>query len=469
MGSVYEGENLSISRRVAIKILHNELQVHPQAIERFEREAQAAGKIGNDHILEVLDLGDLANGDRFMVMEYLDGESLEDRLDRLTMLTGRETVPLVRQLLVGLGAAHDKGIIHRDLKPENVFILKEKAGQPDFVKLIDFGISKFTATADMRMTATGAVMGTPFYMSPEQAKGSREIDIRADLYAVGVILYRCVTGEVPFPGENFNEVLFKVVLSQPRNPRDFAPNLEPGFETLIERAMAREPAHRFQTSAEFIAALDTWARDGRASFPTPSRTSVNPASHSLLSSPSLAVPSIPGMSPSATVAVPMDSQAVMASPNGITTGEWTQSGLSSPRSSSAKIWIFAVALLGAAALVGGLLFINDGTPGAAHSTDPIPSVRPEGPNEPLEPSRLDVTEGIDQLSKAEPSSAPSVTASVAVEDAEPSKAEPEPKDEAPRKKRVGSRVPRMPPGAGATEPPPAPPKTPGKKEPDFGY
>src|SRR5690606_34845563 len=110
--------------------LHGDLKVHPQAIERFEREAQAAGRIGNDHILEVLDLGELPNGERFMVMEYLDGESLEDRLERATMLSARETVPLVRQLLVGLSAAHEKGIIHRDLKPENVFILKEKAGQP---------------------------------------------------------------------------------------------------------------------------------------------------------------------------------------------------------------------------------------------------------------------------------------------------------------------------------------------------
>ena len=145
MGSVHEGENTLIARRVAIKVLHSAATANEQALLRFEREAQAAGRIGSDHILEVLDLGTLEGGDRYIVMEYLDGEPLSARIEQLGKMTPAQVAPLMRQALRGLQAAHDAGIIHRDLKPDNIFILREKAGQPDFVKIIDFGISKFSA------------------------------------------------------------------------------------------------------------------------------------------------------------------------------------------------------------------------------------------------------------------------------------------------------------------------------------
>jgi eukaryotic-like serine/threonine-protein kinase len=259
MGAVYEGQNEGIARRVAIKVLHGDLAAQHGVVERFEREAQAAGKIGNDHILEVLDIGTLADGDRFMVMEYLDGETLEERLNHLGPLTPRELYPLIRQLLTGLNAAHDAGIIHRDLKPDNVFVLREKAGQPDFVKIIDFGISKFTAHgSDLRMTATGAVMGTPYFMSPEQAKGSRDADVRSDLYAVGVIMFRAITGNVPFDAASFNELLFKIVLAETPRASSLVPDLDPTFDGIIHRAMARDPAARYQSVAQLIRALDDW-------------------------------------------------------------------------------------------------------------------------------------------------------------------------------------------------------------------
>jgi len=206
MGEVYEGENVSIARRVAIKVLLGEAAMNADIVQRFEREAQAAGRIGNDHILEVLDLGALPTGDRFMVMEFLDGEPLNGRIERLRQLTPAQATPLIVQALAGLSAAHHAGIIHRDLKPENLFVLKQKAGVSDYVKIIDFGISKFSQLSNegMKMTKTGSVMGTPYYMSPEQANGSREADARSDLYAMGVILYECVTGSVPFDGKTFN-------------------------------------------------------------------------------------------------------------------------------------------------------------------------------------------------------------------------------------------------------------------------
>jgi serine/threonine protein kinase len=266
MGAVYEGENTLIARRVAIKVLHGSAAVNPDIVQRFQREAQAAGRIGNDHILEVLDLGHLPDGDLFMVMEYLNGENLADRIDRLQRLTPQQAYPIVRQILEGLAAAHGAGIIHRDLKPENIFILREKAGYRDFVKIIDFGISKFNLMEDgnMAMTATGAVMGTPYYMSPEQAKGSKVADRRSDIYAVGVILYKAITGDEPFSAETFNELLFKIVLSDLVPARRLVPTVDEAFDTIISKAMAKDPDHRFRSCEDMIRALDAWAQSGKA-------------------------------------------------------------------------------------------------------------------------------------------------------------------------------------------------------------
>lgn len=262
MGSVYEGENIRIHRTVAIKVLHAGVAENQDAVQRFEREAQAAGRIGSEHIVEVLDLGNLPDGDRFMVMEFLDGDTLSQRITKRTQLTARETYPVARQILEGLAAAHGAGIIHRDLKPDNVFLLKTRGGQPDFVKLLDFGISKFSALSGesgFSMTRTGAVMGTPYYMSPEQAKGAKGMDHRADLYAVGVILYECVTGRVPFNADTFNELLFKIVLETPQPIEQVVVDSDSEFNKVIQKAMAREPGLRFQTAREFQQAIDQWA------------------------------------------------------------------------------------------------------------------------------------------------------------------------------------------------------------------
>lgn len=261
MGAVYEGENVRIHRRVAIKILHSNVASSEDAVQRFEREAQAAGRIGSEHIVEVLDLGDLPSGDRYMVMEYLDGESLSDRISSTGQMSPQTTASIIIDMLEGLKAAHSAGIIHRDLKPDNVFLLTNKNGKKDFVKIVDFGISKFSSLGgEFSMTRTGAVMGTPYYLSPEQAKGERQLDARADLYAVGVILYEAVAGRVPFDGETFNELLFKIVLEPIPPLSTYVPNIDPHFAAIVEKAMARDPALRFQTAEEMKLALAAWLR-----------------------------------------------------------------------------------------------------------------------------------------------------------------------------------------------------------------
>jgi serine/threonine-protein kinase len=269
MGAVYEGENMRIHRRVAIKVLHAGVAATGEAVARFEREAQAAGRIGSEHIVEVLDLGNLPSGDRYMVMEFMDGDSLSARIRNRGRLTPSESYPILHQLLEALAAAHGAGIIHRDLKPDNVYLLKSRGGKADFVKLLDFGISKFnqlSGDSGFSMTRTGAVMGTPYYMAPEQAKGSRELDHRVDLYAAGVILYEAVTGEVPFNADTFNELLFKIVLEAARPVEQVVPGIDPSFAAIVNKSMARDPAQRFQTAREFQQALEQWAAGAGPQF-----------------------------------------------------------------------------------------------------------------------------------------------------------------------------------------------------------
>jgi serine/threonine-protein kinase len=187
-------------------------------------------------------------------------------------------VPILMQLLDGLGAAHRTGVLHRDLKPENIFLLHSKAGHKDFVKIIDFGISKFEVFAGgddaMHMTATGTVVGTPCYLSPEQARGDRNVDARCDLYAVGVILYEMLSGRVPFESDTFNALLFKIALATPTPVEQLVSEMDGVMAGIVSKAMAKTPADRFQSAAEFAAALAAWS--GGAPLLAPRETAPAP-------------------------------------------------------------------------------------------------------------------------------------------------------------------------------------------------
>ncbi|MGZ3416568.1 MAG: serine/threonine-protein kinase [Polyangiales bacterium] len=255
MGSVWIAEHTMLGRPVAVKVLDKAAAAKDAtAVTRFMREAQTAARLRSDHIVDVLDVGRFDDGTPFLVMELLEGETLSSRIKRSVRMIAPEAGYLVDQLLDALGAAHNAGVIHRDIKPDNCFIL-QKSGR-DHLKLLDFGISKVAGDArEMRMTRTGVVMGTPYYMAPEQARGSKEIDHRCDLYAAGAILYECVTGRVPFEAESVNELLFKIVLEPLVLPREIVPELDPAFEQVILTAMAREAVNRFPTAQAFRDAL----------------------------------------------------------------------------------------------------------------------------------------------------------------------------------------------------------------------
>jgi eukaryotic-like serine/threonine-protein kinase len=255
-GVVYEGENARTLKRVAIKVLRTHAGVTPDIRARFEREAQAGGRIGSEHIVEVFDLGVLPDGTHFMVMELLVGEDLATRLRSTGPLEPVVAAKIFVQLLDGLGAAHSAGILHRDLKPENLFLVPTRSGE-DFVKIVDFGVSKFTLPG-MSATRTGSVLGSPFYMAPEQARGLKHVDGRTDLYSVGAVLFECVTGRVPFDGENFNDLMFKIVLAPRPNPLDLRPTLDPALVAIVVKAIAADPGERFASAGEFRAALVAW-------------------------------------------------------------------------------------------------------------------------------------------------------------------------------------------------------------------
>lgn len=262
MGSVYEIEHELTKHRRALKLLHKAMAGQPSVVERFLREASAAGRVGNPHIVETFDAGVLDTGEPYLVMEILRGEALSSRIahGRMSVL---DVVDLVGQAAAGVHAAHLAGIIHRDLKPDNLFITEGPDGRP-FVKILDFGISKFdpAKTNGLQLTQEGAALGTPYYMPPEQIRGEGSLDARADVYALGVILYECLAGVRPFEAETLAHLAILIHTGQPTPIEQHRPDLPPGLGGIVHAAMATDRGQRMNTAGDLRSALERYGPVG---------------------------------------------------------------------------------------------------------------------------------------------------------------------------------------------------------------
>jgi serine/threonine-protein kinase len=246
MGAVWRAEDRTLRIEVAIKLIDPALLDSPIAISRFQQEAHAAARLRSTHIVHINDYGvDVVSGQPFIAMDLLDGESLQQRLDREVKLPFAEVLNILVQVARGLELAHAKGIAHRDLKPENIFIARE--GGVEIVKILDFGIAKrldaFSTLSGLK-TGDGQMLGTPYYMSPEQAQSKRNVDHRTDIWAFGVIAFECATGVRPFESENVASLILEICHGQIRNPAQFAP-VPVGFSSWFARAVNRDIEARF--------------------------------------------------------------------------------------------------------------------------------------------------------------------------------------------------------------------------------
>ena len=262
MGVVYEAHHVRLDKRVAIKFLLPRYAQDAEAVARFHNEARTASAIGHENIIDVTDIGDTEDGRSYIVMEYLDGCDLAEALTSAGPMDPERAVHIISQVLRGLSAAHEKNILHRDMKPENVFLTTRNhtgKDEPDFVKIMDFGISKVIAAHDskVRLTATGTVVGTPVYMAPEQAQADPNIDQRLDLYAVGVMLFELLTGRPPFMAASYLALVTQHLHEQAPALRSIRPELPASLEVITHRALQKLPENRFNTAAEFCAALPT--------------------------------------------------------------------------------------------------------------------------------------------------------------------------------------------------------------------
>ncbi len=261
MGAVFAAQHLILQQRVALKLLLGELAESKEASTRFINEARAAAQIQGEHVARVLDIGQLPSGAPFMVLEYLEGSDLANVLAQRGPLPVQDVADYAIQALDALGQAHAAGIVHRDLKPANLFLTRRHDGA-SLVKVLDFGISKNLSPATgQAVTSTRALLGSPSYMSPEQLRSPRDIDARADIWSMGVILYELLTGRTPFDGETLAEVFVSILEKVPPTVRTLRPDVPPGLELAVSRCMMRDPGARFQSVRELAQALSSFASD----------------------------------------------------------------------------------------------------------------------------------------------------------------------------------------------------------------
>jgi len=293
MGSVWRAHHLELDAPVAVKLMDPRIAQDPEMLARFQREARAAAALRSPHVVQILDFGvDPTSSTPFIAMELLDGESLARRLATVGRLTPADTVRVLSELGRALARAHELGIVHRDLKPDNVFLVRN--ADSELVKVLDFGIAKSHGGLGSGFeTRTGAVMGTPFYMSPEQISGAKNVDARTDLWALAVIAFECLTGIRPFQADTIGGLVLKICTEPLPRPSSCAP-VPAGFDAWFERASARDPAWRFQTVGDFVSelaracdvSLDSRSRD-RVSGHEPTVQALAPVASAVLTAAEL--------------------------------------------------------------------------------------------------------------------------------------------------------------------------------------
>lgn len=281
MAAVYEAQHIVVKRRFAVKILRADFSKRREILERFRREAETAGRIESEHLAAAVDFGISGDGSPFIVMEFLVGQSLAALLaSELCLPVGRAT-DLCVQACLGVQAAHDAGIVHRDLKPQNLFVCRREDGT-DLLKVLDFGIAKLAvADGQSAVTRTGAMLGTPFYMAPEQARGERDADHRVDVYGLGAVLYEMLSGQRPHRGESPNAILHHIATQPAVSLDDKAGTLSPSLIETVHRSLAPDPRNRFASAKELGEALVPFAR--REAWPEASEQAAQAADDKVVS------------------------------------------------------------------------------------------------------------------------------------------------------------------------------------------
>jgi serine/threonine-protein kinase len=265
MGTVYRAVHVTLGQRVAIKLISTEHSQSAEARKRFSVEAKAAAKLRSRHVVQVYDDGETPEGNPYIVLEYLDGETLEQRLERERDIPLLDAARIVSHVGRALARAHAQGIVHRDLKPANIFLVKSDDDEVGWLaKVLDFGIAKLDGHGEKGTTQAGTVLGTPLFMSPEQVRGASSVDHRADLYSLGMCLFHMLTGEYAYYSPNYSEILVSICTEPLPLLRAKAPWVPESVEVWFQRACAKEPLERFQSADEMTEALQAAAVGGAA-------------------------------------------------------------------------------------------------------------------------------------------------------------------------------------------------------------